>query len=143
MQRLIRHLQTQFNELATSVRYDDHPYSDWSAANMVEDCRIRCCQHGFTDIGSERDAVTPREALCLVGAMLAWTRGQATPGTLTVAEAADRLQVCRQTIYSLCDAGTLACVRAGRAIRIPADAIEQSRQQPTVAPRLLGKDHLA
>jgi excisionase family DNA binding protein len=41
---------------------------------------------------------------------------------LTMREVADRLRVCRATVYKLCDAGELAHVRIANAIRVaPAD----------------------
>jgi excisionase family DNA binding protein len=52
---------------------------------------------------------------------------------LTVAETAERLQLCTKKVYQLCNSGELDCCRAGRAIRIPARAVPMSpvRARPT------------
>jgi excisionase family DNA binding protein len=45
---------------------------------------------------------------------------------LTVAETAERLRLCTKKVYQLCNSGELDCCRAGRAIRIPVNAVPAS-----------------
>ena len=42
---------------------------------------------------------------------------------MTVAEVAERLGVCRSTVYQLCERGALVHVRVSNAIRVPGVAI--------------------
>nr|WP_164002149.1 helix-turn-helix domain-containing protein [Pyxidicoccus caerfyrddinensis] len=44
---------------------------------------------------------------------------------LTVREVAQRLGVCRATVYRLCEQGTLPHVRISNAVRVNAEALEQ------------------
>jgi excisionase family DNA binding protein len=63
-----------------------------------------------------------------LAAMMAETGGKTPPtAALTVAEAARRLNVTRQTVYQMCQSGRLGSFRpgTGRALRIPLDAIEK------------------
>lgn len=46
-------------------------------------------------------------------------------GSLTVKEAASRLNLSSKKVYQMCLAGQLACFRAGRAIRIRLEEIER------------------
>ena len=62
---------------------------------------------------------------------------------LTVKEAAAHLRVCTKTIYALCRRGDLACVRVGRAVRIPVDGLNHVSAAPAPAPSLLVKDYLS
>jgi excisionase family DNA binding protein len=52
-----------------------------------------------------------------------------TPEFLTVAETAERLRLCTKTVYQLCSSGDLECYHAGRAIRIPANAVPKPHFQ--------------
>jgi len=59
-------------------------------------------------------------------------------GSLTVKDAAVRLNLSSKKVYRMCLAGELRCFRAGRAIRIALDEIERFEQNgaaPT-APRV-------
>jgi excisionase family DNA binding protein len=42
----------------------------------------------------------------------------------TVAQLAEELQVCRQTIYNKIDAGLIRHVHVGKSVRIPDDEVE-------------------
>jgi len=44
-------------------------------------------------------------------------------GFMTVAEVAERLGVCRSTVYQLCERGELGHVRVSNAIRVPGVAV--------------------
>jgi len=46
-------------------------------------------------------------------------------GFMTVAEVAERLGVCRSTVYQLCDRGELRHVRVSNAIRVPGPALRE------------------
>jgi len=62
-----------------------------------------------------------------LAAMIAESGGKTPPSSaLTVAEAARRLNVTRQTVYEMCQSGRLRSFRAGngRTLRIPLEAIE-------------------
>jgi len=54
-------------------------------------------------------------------------------GFMTVAEVAERLGVCRSTVYQLCERGELGHVRVSNAIRVPGPALADylARQTPT------------
>ncbi len=70
-----------------------------------------------------------------LAAMMAETGGMTPPSTaLTVAEAARRMNVTRQTVYLMCHNGRLRCFRpgTGRALRIPLDAIEECETKSAV-----------
>jgi len=76
-----------------------------------------------------------------LAAMMAETGGKTPPtSALTVAEAARRLGVSRQTVYQMCQSGRLRSFRpgTGRLLRIPLEAIEQCENKSGVrepAPR--------
>ena len=64
--------------------------------------------------------------------MTAETGGKTRPSTvLTVAEAACRLNVTRQTVYQMCQSGRLRFFRpgTGQALRIPLAAVEQDENE--------------
>jgi excisionase family DNA binding protein len=50
-------------------------------------------------------------------------RNSQSTRVLTVAEVAERLRVCRATIYRLCSEGQLGHLRVSNAIRIPEKAL--------------------
>jgi excisionase family DNA binding protein len=52
-------------------------------------------------------------------------RAQVGGELLTVNQAAERLSLCRATIYRLCKDGNLACIRILNAVRIPAEELER------------------
>ena len=67
-----------------------------------------------------------------LAAMMAETGGKTPPSTaLTVAEAARRLNVTRQTVYQMCQSGRLRSLPARHrpALRIPLEAIEECENQ--------------
>jgi excisionase family DNA binding protein len=75
-----------------------------------------------------------------LAATMAETGGKTPPTALTVAEAAHRLGVSRQTVYQMCQSGRLRSFRpgTGRSLRIPLEAIEQCENKSGVrepAPR--------
>jgi excisionase family DNA binding protein len=49
-------------------------------------------------------------------------------GSLTVKDAAVRLNLSSKKVYRMCLAGELRCFRAGRAIRVPIEEIERFEQ---------------
>ena len=70
-----------------------------------------------------------------LAAVMAETGGKTPPSTaLTVAEAARRMNVTRQTVYQMCQSGRLRSFRpgTGRALRIPLEAIEQCENESGV-----------
>ena len=60
------------------------------------------------------------------------------PGSLTVKEAAVRLNLSSKKVYRMCLAGELRCFRAGRAIRVSLEEIERFEQNGPIpaAPRM-------
>ena len=69
------------------------------------------------------------------------TPGQSPPddsGSLTVKDAAVRLNLSSKKVYRMCLAGELRCFRAGRAIRVSIDEIERFEQNGAApaAPRV-------
>ncbi|WP_342394546.1 helix-turn-helix domain-containing protein [Myxococcus fulvus] len=50
---------------------------------------------------------------------------------LTVREAAERLGVCRATVYRLCERGELPHVRISNAVRVEAEALEKFIREPS------------
>ena len=82
-------------------------------------------------IGGDKAAA----ASLTLAAMMAETGGKTPPNTaLTVADAARRLGVSRQTVYQMCQSGRLRSFRPGmgRALRIPLEAVEQCENQSGV-----------
>jgi len=61
----------------------------------------------------------------------------ADDGSLTVKEAARRLNLSSKMIYQMCLDGRLACFRAGRAIRIRVEEIERFEADSKVTPTLV------
>jgi excisionase family DNA binding protein len=73
-----------------------------------------------------------------LAAVMAETGGKTPPSmALTVAEAARRLNVTRQTVYQMCQSGRLRSFRpgTGRALRIPLEAIEHCENESGVKER--------
>lgn len=60
---------------------------------------------------------------------------------LTVAETAERLHLCTKTIYKLCNSGELEHYRAGRAVRIPDNAIPMTPQKSQKLRPIFGFQH--
>ena len=54
----------------------------------------------------------------------------ASPGFLTIVEAATILRVSKQTVYRLVRAGDLEAVRVGRSVRIPVRVVTRRAPAP-------------
>ena len=61
--------------------------------------------------------------------------------SLTVPEAAERLGVCTKTIYTLVSKGQLDCIRVGRTIRIPPEALRKVQPTSIKPKRAVGFQH--
>jgi excisionase family DNA binding protein len=117
---LRRYLTQQATILSGYVRYgppiefgegsEGEFYLD--CTEIVETCRREAAMLGC-DMGQEEAIVSPREALAMVGKLLAWARDNKPSDVLTVNQAAERLGVCAQTVYALIEKGRLRCQRIG------------------------------
>jgi excisionase family DNA binding protein len=50
---------------------------------------------------------------------------------MTVSQVADRLGVCRSTVYQLCERGEIRHVRVSNAIRVPVEALPEYLDRPS------------
>jgi len=77
MKKLRKFLKEQFDYIATLAKEcdpDDSIYLE--VAEVVEECRRRCAEFGFTEIGEEATVLSPRSALVIVGQLCQWAREQ-------------------------------------------------------------------
>jgi len=87
-------------------------YVEIQAAEIAEEARRLACVFGGGHlVGDEVAAVTPREALAIVGRLLNWAR-ETVPdaATLTVTEAAKLLRVSRNKVLGWVNSGRLRAV---------------------------------
>lgn len=75
MKKLRKFLQEQFAYVESLDKQCDSDESiNLEAAEIVEESRRRCAEFGFDDIGDEAYALSPREALPILGKLLTWVR---------------------------------------------------------------------
>lgn len=77
MKRLRKYLREQFAYVVfLDMQCDPAHVIYLEVAEIVEEARRRCCEHGFNNIGDTAHSLRPREALPILGKMLVWAREQ-------------------------------------------------------------------
>jgi len=106
-----RWLQSAFDDMEVCTRYAEPDFFDkLGVAETVEQAsRLACRFGGGHLIGKEQGVMTPREALVVLGRLLAWTREQSSqPAALLSAEEVGRLLgVSTRTIWRMLSAGEI------------------------------------
>ena len=106
-----RLLQDRWETLSGICSADVDVWEEWQINEWVEECQTLGCRFGCDLVADESGVRTPREALPIIGKLLAWATPP--PELLTVQQTAEKLGVSPRTIYDLCDAGRLKCQRIG------------------------------
>ena len=139
---LQRYLEGQAKILADLDRYGlpdcladgstpDSYFVEIESSAMLADCQRKAAAFGYDMVTATASQISPMEALAQVGKMLEWARekSQAKSNSLTVSEAAERLNISPKTIYELVGRGELNHHRAGRAIRFLASDLLEFQQR--------------
>ena len=121
-----RLLEDRFDALIHLCNVDVDVWDGWRIRDWVEEAQTQACRFGCDLVTAEKTALTPREALPIIGKLLAWVDEKKRPDDfLTVRQSADRLRVSPRCVYDLIECGRLKCQRIGTGrgtIRIrPAD----------------------
>ena len=108
---------------------DDHAsdfFDPMEIADQVEEASVLACRFGAGDlIDSQHHVLTPREALVLVGRLLAWVEKEVRSPTLDVHEMASLVGCTERTVWRLEAKGLIpAARRVGKVVRWDRDEVE-------------------
>ncbi len=103
-----RWLRQQFDilEALDSTDPDFYDMLD-TAALMAQACRYACRFGGGHLIGDELPMATPREALAVVGRLLAWAEQGDPPDLLSVRDVAAKLGTSSRSVWRMLSAGEI------------------------------------
>ncbi len=111
-QEFCRYVRDAFDQLQTIHEADEFEQIDIAA--MVEEISIHACRFGAGDlIDPPHDLMTPREALVVVGRLLAWTERN-SGDYFDSSQAADYLGITSASLYGLVERKRLVPLRGPR-----------------------------
>lgn len=109
--QFLRWLQGEFDDMETCARYAEPDYFEQlQIGETVEQaCRLACRFGGGHLIGREQGILTPRDALVILGRLLAWAREQSSqPAALLSADEVGRLLgVSTRSVWRMLSAGEI------------------------------------
>ena len=122
-QEFTRYLRDAFDTVK-DAHTSDH-VEEFSIADLIEEISVLACRFGAGDlIDPQRHTMTPREALVVVGRLLAWAEQELSP-TLDVYELAMRLGCTVRTVWRMEAKGLIPPARrVGRLVRWDREEIE-------------------
>ncbi|HUY90660.1 MAG TPA: helix-turn-helix domain-containing protein [Pirellulales bacterium] len=107
----LKWLQATFDDMEIYTRHAEPDFFEQlQIGETVEQaCRLTCRLGGGHLIGKERGVMTPREALVILGRLLAWAREQSSqPAALLSAEEVGRLLgISTRTVWRMLSAGEI------------------------------------
>jgi predicted DNA-binding transcriptional regulator AlpA len=132
--QFLRWLQAEFDDMDFYCRHAEADYFEQlQIGETVEQaCRLACRFGGGHLIGKEQGVVTPREALVVLGRLLAWAREECSKGAggtslmLTANDLAEMLGIDLRSVWRRKADGTLPQpVQLGRSVRWMRKEVEQ------------------
>jgi excisionase family DNA binding protein len=106
-----RALQDRFDTLVHLSTVD--VWEGWQIAAWVEEAQLQGCQFGLDPVAPETPSMTPRDALPIIGKLLAALPKVPSP-YLDSDEAADYLRITGKSLYALVDRKRLTPLRGPR-----------------------------
>jgi len=105
-----RWLQTQFDEIETLCELGEPDFfNQLDMATLVGQACRWACRYGAGDlIGSEQPTMTPRQALVVIGRLLAWSeQPDHPPDLLSAHQVAEKLGLSVRSVWRMTSAGNL------------------------------------
>ena len=130
-QEFARYLQGAFNTARDAHTSDT--FDETAIAGLIEEVSIHACRFGAGDlIDPQRQTMTPREAIVVLGRLLARVEQESSP-TLDVYELATRLGLAVRTVWRMEAKGLIpAARRVGRLVRWDREEIEEWLEKQTI-----------
>ena|SRR5579872_6967483 len=103
-----RWLKPQFDEIETLCELGEPDFfNQLNMATLVgQACRYACRFGGGDLIGTEQPTMTARQALVVIGRLLAWSE-ESTPDLLSVQEVAAKLGTSSRSVWRMLSAGEI------------------------------------